>query len=335
MVQTPLQSGLVIALSVMITLGILLLVRRRWPPRTLKPTNDITGFFSGVIGAIYAVILAFMLGNVAAGFDDARANTEQEANALMSLFRLADGLPPPDQTEVKSFARRYSQIMVDREWAAMTREEFSPESEAAVDRVWQRIMRVKPQSPAEQITLNHVLSALTRLMEHRRLRLLQSRANIPGILWSVLLVGGVFTVGFSFLFGVENVRSHALTTLVITVLISLTLVAIADVDRPFHGFVHVPPDGFEFAAQTFDRLSGTSPRPAQASVGTHPEPTAFLPMSVHPAADARGLLPRPAATTILLPGSVPPATTASPGRASAAAVRWDIRSLLSSDIPRC
>jgi hypothetical protein len=89
------------------------------------------------------------------------------------------------------------------------------------------------------------------MTEHRRIRVMQSRESLPAILWAVLIAGGVITVAAACFFGVHNFRFHLLQVTVLSFLIALVLVAIADIDRPDQGEVRVMPSGFEFALQTF------------------------------------------------------------------------------------
>lgn len=58
----------------------------------------------------------------------------------------------------------------------------------------------------DQEILNHLISELTSMTEHRRIRMLQSKKSLPGILWAVLIVGGIVTVGTSCFFGVDSLR---------------------------------------------------------------------------------------------------------------------------------
>jgi len=57
-------------------------------------------------------------------------------------------------------------------------------------------------------------------------------------------------VAASCFFGVTNFRFHLLQVVVLTFLISLVLVAIANIDRPYQGMVKVEPAGFNFATRT-------------------------------------------------------------------------------------
>ena len=80
---------------------------------------------------------------------------------------------------------------------------------------------------------------------------MQTREHLPKILWAVLIAGGIITVGAACFFGVNKLSFHLTQVLVLTFLISLVLVAIQDIDRPYQGLVKVEPTGFNFAVRTF------------------------------------------------------------------------------------
>ena len=82
------------------TLVTFLLIHTFWPPTHRRSHNEIVGWQMSVIGTTYAVILGFMLYNVWDNFRTADLNADQEANALVSIYRLADGLP--DSSKKKS-----------------------------------------------------------------------------------------------------------------------------------------------------------------------------------------------------------------------------------------
>jgi hypothetical protein len=85
---------------------------------------------------------------------------------------------------------------------------------------------------------------------HRRTRLLQSTYRLPAIFWCVLLVGGVLTVISVSMFGSANRRVHTLQVMSLTLLVTLVMLAIADVDRPFQGWVCISNYAFQRAQQT-------------------------------------------------------------------------------------
>lgn len=82
---------------------------------------------------------------------------------------------------------------------------------------------------------------ISSITEHRRIRQLQSQTTLPGILWAVLIVGATITIMSSCLFGSDYPVLHMPQLVTWTSLLSLALVAIADINRPFQGSVHVEP----------------------------------------------------------------------------------------------
>jgi len=64
------------------------------------------------------------------------------------------------------------------------------------------------------------------------------------------LVGGALTIVSACMFGSENRKLQALQVFSLALLVSLSLVAIADVHRPFRGVIHVRDSAFQRARQS-------------------------------------------------------------------------------------
>ena len=58
---------------------------------------------------------------------------------------------------------------------------------------------------------------------------------MPSVVWLVLLVGGLFTVSYTFFFGMKNIKAQYLCTTTLTVTITLILFLIYVLDHPFTG----------------------------------------------------------------------------------------------------
>ena len=65
---------------------------------------------------------------------------------------------------------------------------------------------------------------------------------MPWVIWMVLFLGGILTVGFTHFFGTRNLLAQTLMTGILTVLIGSTLLVVVAIDHPFAGSVQVPPD---------------------------------------------------------------------------------------------
>jgi hypothetical protein len=69
-----------------------------------------------------------------------------------------------------------------------------------------------------------------------------------------LLTGGALTVLSVSMFGSASPRVHFLQVFSLTLLITLVMLAIADVDRPYQGWVRISSYAFERARETMHEL---------------------------------------------------------------------------------
>jgi hypothetical protein len=250
-VLTITESVFIVLLCVVFALTFLLLMRRFWPSTQRREHNEIIGWQVSVLGTTYAVIMGFMLYAVWTDFNSAEMTADSEANSLVNVYRLADGLAPAQRDQIQQLARDYTDSMLIEEWPAMNEGKLSLNAHRIMLQLWTVTMQAKPASLSEQTSWNHVLTELTNMTEYRRLRELQSKSKLPGVLWTVLIVGGVLTTMSSCLFGTDNFKLHAIQVFSLSFLLALALVAIADIDRPFRGAVRVNPAGFEHARDSF------------------------------------------------------------------------------------
>jgi len=74
--------------------------------------------------------------------------------------------------------------------------------------MWRIVMSAKPVSAAESTAEDHALFELSELTGHRQTRQLQSTSRLPGVLWFVLILGGVATIVSSCMFGTPSGLLH-------------------------------------------------------------------------------------------------------------------------------
>jgi len=244
------QNVAVVTVTVIASLLFMAGLNRAWPGEKRRNYNDLIGWQLSILGTTYAVILGFMLYTVWTTFGEADLNVDLEANAVLNVYRLADGLPEPQRTGLQTLAWSYVDAVVNRDWPQMARSEAPDQSAGISAQMWKTVMSVRATSPTEQTVEDHALSELSSLNQHRLTRLLESSTRLPNVLWCVLLVGGALTIMAACLFGEGSVKLQSLQVFSFSLLVSLSLVAIADIHRPFHGLVHVSEHAFRRAQQS-------------------------------------------------------------------------------------
>ena len=245
---------LIVAVALLIAVGGLVLVLRLVPTERRQRHNDVAGFIYAVLGVTYAVLLGLVLIAVWDDWEAAASTATDEANELAGIFWIAHSLPQPEGRHIQELARSYAQVVVNEEWPLMAQGKASPKAWATLDQMRGTIQQLNPTTDAQQVLYKQALERMNDLASARRERLVDAREGIPTILWAVLIVGGVITVGFTYLFGLENTTVHLLMVAALALTISLTLFTVAALDYPFKGDVHIPPTAFE---QVLERFHGS------------------------------------------------------------------------------
>jgi len=244
------QNYVLVIVTVTCSLLFMVALNRLWPWEKRHAHNDIIGWQLSILGTTYAVILGFMLYTVWTDFGAADLNADGEASALGNVYRLADGLPAQQRTQLQALARSYADTVINKDWPEMAADQTPEASHQINQDMWKTLMSVKTESPTEILAEDHAISELSVLTQHRRIRLLQNAFRLPTVLWCVLIIGGAVTVASASTFGSENRALHGLQVLAFSLLIALVLVAIADIDRPYQGSVHVSDFAFRRVQHT-------------------------------------------------------------------------------------
>ncbi|MDQ1358132.1 MAG: hypothetical protein QOJ52_3418 [Acidimicrobiaceae bacterium] len=253
-VPGPLLGALMVVVAVAISVGGLMLVRRNVALATLEQHNDVAGFIIAVIGLLYGVLLAFVVIIVWQQYDAATSNANHEAISVDLLYR--DAALFPDQTApIRQTLREYAHSVVDDEWHAMSdRQGDSPVTDHLVGQLLTQFRAVHIQSPEEQTFYTESVKRVYDLADARRQRLDANSNQLPGVLWIVLLAGGVITVGFTYFFGVSHFASHVLMVAALAAMIALTLYLVLSLDLPFSGDLRVGPHAMEQAIRELAHL---------------------------------------------------------------------------------
>lgn len=244
------QNIYLIVVWVVLSITFCVLLNCLWPAARRRVHNDVIGWQISILGVLYAVMIGFMLVAVWTNFKTAETNANNEANALVNLFRTADGLPAAQRDAIEIAAVNYAHAVLNQEWPTMARNQAPHAGQPFIMQLWAIMTQTPAQNYSQAASLQQAMHQLSDLTEHRRVRILESRTKMPTILWTVLVLGGVVVIATCCLIGSDNMALHYTLILVLSLLISMALVTIADIDLPFQGSVHVSPYAFVRAQQT-------------------------------------------------------------------------------------
>jgi hypothetical protein len=236
------ESLTVVFLCVTVALSLMRFLDRRLEDTVRKRANGVNGWQLSILGSIYAVVLGFMLSDAWLAYQTASDDVRNEAAAALGIYRTAAFMPTECKSLIQRSAETYVKTVLDVEWPAMEQHHADAQGAPVVRAMWNTVENCN--APGAEKARESVIRALELLQARRDSRIEDASGHLPLIMWGVLIFGGVIVVASSCLLGNEKQATHYFHVVSLTVLISVTLLAIADLDRPFDGATRINPGAF-------------------------------------------------------------------------------------------
>ena len=235
----------VLVLSIVIPWLAVRLVRRLRPHPVLEASNELVGFTYAVFGLIYGVLLAYTIVVAWQRFDETEKDAAREATILSELWRDAQAFSFDTRSSVHLDLMSYTRSVAEEEWPTMAEKgQPDPRTISAYEQLWSHSYLIAPENKTQEAFLQQFLERMNELSSARRLRIIYSRNEVHAILWVVLLMGSIMTVGYTLLFSSKHALIHTVITSCIMLMSLLGLLVILSLQYPFTGDVSVKPDAF-------------------------------------------------------------------------------------------
>jgi hypothetical protein len=229
------------------SIGLMLVVRAAYGVERLRLNNEVAGFKFAVIGVFYAVMLAFVVIAVWEDFRKTEDAVRDEAKAAIDLHRITFALPVEGGAEIRKHLVAYANDVLEHEWQTMALGEPSDLVIRDLDQLSQAIFSVSPQDSQDLALYQDALRLLASMTDNRNERLDSSDGSMPWILWFVLIVGGLITLGYPAFFGSTNKFAQILMTAALAELVALALLLSLAFDYPFTGDARISSAPFSHA----------------------------------------------------------------------------------------
>ena len=211
----------------------------------LEKYKDITALYVNIIGVLYGIFLAFVVVAIWESYDHTKENIERETNALGNLYRDAQNLPNADRNIIQGDIRTYLYNVVNKEWRSEKNFDECEESVAANYALQNYISNFNPQTKHEEIIYQMMLSDLNDMGIARRIRVSENTAEMPLIIWVILILGAFSLIIYLGCFYIEDIRFHLWLAFGVSGLVAILLFIAFALNYPFTGSTAIPPDSFQ------------------------------------------------------------------------------------------
>lgn len=259
------------------------------PDTPARESHEFASQFFGVVGVIYAVLVAFVVVTAWQARTDADDLTIQEQHNVDYLFHLNEAYPSETARAVRYLLRDYA-VYTLAEWAQMTREaplcrDISESdiscfySMGAVSKQANLLAHcigdltiAPPSKPlrgykgseaaqsAYQVLYQQDLNSLEGISENRQERRARyNQRTLQPILWAAFLLGALILSGMSYFVSGQRARGKLVRTCALFGMVGMMTAIGLVFDRPFAGTTQISGSGWSRLIKHFDHDLANEP----------------------------------------------------------------------------
>jgi hypothetical protein len=216
---------------------------------TQTENADVSTLAGAALGLL-ALLVAFNFSMAEARYDARRDLVLQEANAIGSTANFALMLPAPAQQPILNLLRDYTAIRI-RLGVSHDASDMARDIARSVElqgRLWQQAVAVAAADP-HSLPAYRFVGSLNEVNNIHEARLTALRNHVPSAVLLMLIGTSMVAMGFTgYNAGVTGTKRR-LTMFIMSLTITLLIMLIIDLDRPYRGLILVPVQALVDTAQ--------------------------------------------------------------------------------------
>ncbi|WP_189945889.1 bestrophin-like domain [Streptomyces roseolus] len=225
------------------------LLRRRHPSLADGEHNDMVGVTLGMFGAIYGIILAFVIVTLWTQRESTQTIVAAEATDVALIARDAAAFPPSVRAGLDAALSDYVHAVVEKQWPLMRDgvPRYGATERSLVD-AFDVLQSYEPRGAREEVFYEEAVAHLNDVAAQRRARITMAEQELPPLLQVLAFGGALVLIPLTFLYGMRRLRIQLLFVAAVAALIGFSLLLVLVLDRPFAGDLSVSPAPYKEGA---------------------------------------------------------------------------------------
>ena len=221
------------------------------------------GTFEAVSGTVQAigVFYGITVGLIAVAVWNTNSNAAElvskEAAYIATMYRDLGGYPSPVREEFRSKLREYTEFVIEHAWAAQRRGEGQHVTGGAqiLDELQAKLYSFESANNSQSTLHTETLRAYNNLIEYRRLRIDAVGGGLSTVMWAVIWVGAIISIGVAYFYNIPDFRLHAILVTLMSGFLAMVLFMIVINDKPFYGYNSISSDPYKLVLENLMDIS--------------------------------------------------------------------------------
>ena len=231
----------------------LLLVRHLLVPRLRyhEGTHEAVSGTVQAIGVFYGITVGLIAVAVWNTNSNASELVSKEAASIATLHRDLSGYPSPVREELRSKLREYTVFVIDQSWPAQRTGEGQHVTGGAkiLDEFQAKLYNFQTSNMGQSAIHSEALRAYNTLLEYRRLRIDAVGGGLSTVMWAVIWVGAIISIGVAYFYNIPDLKLHAILITLMGGFLAMVLFMIMINDKPFYGYNSVSSDPYKLVIE--------------------------------------------------------------------------------------
>ncbi|MEV4442141.1 hypothetical protein AB0K09_24670 [Streptomyces sp. NPDC049577] len=244
--STPALATFFIGGIIVLAIAGSLLVRRRFPRTIAGRHNETIGVVLGIYGAIYGIILAFVIVAEWEALGAARTNVATEATQTAEVLRDASAFPAEQRHRISAAIDAYVHAIVEQQWPRMRAGNPDPDlTNPQITRIYRAFQGYEPVTEGQKAYYSQAISNLGGVAAARRSRIATSQEQLPVLLTALVYGGALVVIPLTWVYGMRSIRVQLVFVSAVAALIGVSVLLVLTLDRPFSGDLTISPAPFK------------------------------------------------------------------------------------------
>jgi len=199
------------------------------------------------IGVFYGITVGLIAAGVWSTNTAAAELASKEAILIAVLYRDVTGYPQPLRDDLQATLRNYTVFVIEEAWPAQRKGQGQSLTAGIhiMDAFESRLYKFEPSTPGQIALHNETLKAYNNMLETRRLRIDAVEGGLSPVMWAVIWIGAIISIGVAYFYRIEDLKLHAVLVSLMAGFLAIVLFMIIINDKPFYGTSGVSSDPYK------------------------------------------------------------------------------------------
>lgn len=221
--------------------------------KTNRSHNEAIGIFISISGVLYGVTMGLLAVGTYENFNEVEQKVADEVSALNAIFRDVTCLKGKGKQFLKKDIEEYTEYVIEKAWP-LQRQGIVPKGGIVyMDHFITHLSQYEPVDERDFVIYEEVFDQFNVLIEKRRHRLNSIDANLPGVVWIIVIVGAMVNILFVWLLEFENQKLDLVLNILLGSLFGSLIFLIVSMDNPYRGEYSVSSEPYRVFLETIVR----------------------------------------------------------------------------------